>query len=1103
MQTSKNAILTFLLSLNILSLAACNLPTPKDKNQSAENTLANTDSEAATFNVEAVPNRSTVLESTKEDTFALPTAKVFNFYACLKDVYYNKVISGHKFKIDETKKEITSDASGCLVWSEKIEFNFLADSQYVKLDRHIRGTGLHKGVRTVSFAINPWSHGETLAPVMDVKNEEAIPNLIKSPQAAALALKGLSADQKLRTRSLWLDEGRLFVTEQKTTSEGIDLSIEMRGTPSIQLTKMNGEISLRPLTAGSFKARMNLIHSYIESGKEIHRLLARTEIIDAKMENGSLALRSPLSLVAIPTRGQIVAGIELLPVNGPAGLTGFDGIYILGDYDQIKGTSFLKLATQVAQEKNFKIESYINSQLSSVLSQNSNNGFSQDNYQKPKVEIAPLEFKFLRVGDETTSSREIIYNVKACVKGGIDQKNLRSQTFKITKFRQNTSEPAQTISTRTINDACVSWDETIKFKYFGCQHYLTGFVQIENADLGMNEKLDIIVNPWDDSSSIARDMRKVDPSEKIITSCQDTDRPRTRIIADSFNYGTLSYNYEVDNLLNLTVVKKIQFKMEPRLLVYSSLTHGRSEPPKLRDGIYLLRVAVVKNRDYDSNNNTYITSTEKLINVTSGQINTELTLRTQDLKSLGNRNNMLIEVFPVDESKVSVRENNIVLKQNGASLESAIDKESELESPTYIGPVVLNLDETTRPLRVLDASAISSFFIEGKNTTNANFKGLISKIINQGIKDQEFQLKALSEKTSNTRYAQDNNLALLQLNKMDDSSDLAKALKIKSSSTRFSLSKSELQSIISKKSIAKETAQKLCAFWSRELLPSQFPEKGGSVTEAQRMGFASDCFHFAEKNPSQYFKLENRLLIKEVGPTQYVKGFNQGFSVGTSFAMSQAKSSNFTTSFSLSMKAGLSKKFLDLISLAGDMGLTAAWSETEASATGNSVSIGETTSMMVQQSLLKIRVNRYESCAIIRLNPALFVKSNSWFGPKDYLSMLNPTLTEQEAISAVTRGVMICEGQLRTQPIDIHESYYLIAQESNSSQMQDMGDERNRNFFLALRSVNDFNRFILAIKAEAKSPNTAEKDMKNETPHMMEKIFNLSNPAAPGMFLLY
>lgn len=1108
MQTSK-LLLSLLLSLNVLSLAACNLPSPKEKKAAADQVTAEATgdhdyqtelAQAATFNIEAAPSRSSVLEATKEGAFALPTAKVFNFYACLKDIYYNKVISGHKFQIDEIKKTVTTDASGCLIWSENIKYNYLADSQYIKLDRHVRGTGLHKGVRTVSFAINPWSHGENLAPVLDIRNEDAVPNLVKSTKLSALALQGYSKDSQLRTRPLWLEDGRLFVTEQKLTTAGVDLLFEVRGVPAIQLTKMNGEIFLRNLTAGSFKTTIKLIHSYVEGGKEIHRLLAQTAALETKMENGSLAVRSPISLSAIPTRGQLVLGVQLTPENAPEGLTGFDGIYILGDYDQIKGSSFLKLASQVAQDQNFKIDSYINAAPVATI-QNKDTGSStinEDTYQKPKIEVSQLEIKNVRIGAETTSTREVVYNIKACVKNGLDQKSTRSQTFKITRFRQNATDAADTLTVKTDNNACITWDETIKFKYFDCQHYIKGFVQIANEDLGMNEKFDVLVNPWDNFAA-GRDMRYISSTEKLILECKQEDRPRSQLIVDYFNYSTLSYAYQVDNLMNLHVVKKIQLKMEPRVLMYSSLSNGRGEIERLRDGVYLVKFAIVKNHDYEGQN-TYITSAEKLVNVMSGQINTDISLETQDLKALGNRNNMLVEVYPVDESKVTVSNGAITLKTAGP-LDSAIDTSTGLETPTFVGPVVINLDEASRPLRLLDASTVNNFLVSGSDKVTVA-KGVINEVVKQGLQAKAQAVSAQNKLATNTQFAADRNLSIVNLNTMAANDTLAKAMNVKLVNTRYIVNKADLQNLINTGTMSKEIAQKMCAFWANDFSSSIYAEKGGAFMDMLKMGFGTDCFHAVSKDPSRFFQVEKRLAVKEVGETKYMKGYNQGLTVGTSFSVSNAHNKSFTKSVSIAGKAGLSKKFLDLFSLGIDVGASLSWSVSDSQSNSNSVSVSTSTSMTVQQSLLKVRVNKYEQCVIVNLNPSLFIKDPSWFGRRDYLGVLNPRLTDEEKAGVATKGLMICEGQVRTQPLEVTENYYLIAQETSSSQMQDAGDDRNRNFFIALRSTTDFNRFVTAIKGEAKIPGTADKsqELTKEAGNMMEKLFQLGSGSYPSHY---
>ncbi|AFY02021.1 hypothetical protein [Bdellovibrio bacteriovorus] len=1097
MQTSKLTILKAILSLYALSLAGCNLPSPQDKES--------TGTGAATFTAQPMADKSKALEVSVQGDFALPSSKVFNLQACIKDVAYDKVVAGHDFMVEETQQKVTTDKAGCLTWAERVSFNFLAESQYIRIERTIKGTGVHRGSQKVAYAINPWSHGETLTPVLNPDDGNNIPRLVDNQEQGKLALKGLSADNAQATRPLWVEDGRLFVTEQKMTAEGVTLLVEMRPNPSIQLTKMNGEMFLRALTAGSFKARMKLIHIYQHDNQEIRRQMSETSLMDVKMENGSLAIKSPMHLPALPTRGQIMLGLELSPVNGPQGLTAFDGVYFLGEYDQIKGSSFLKLNTIVAQTKGFKISNYVNAQMQEVAQVTPAGKMNEDTYQKPKIEVSQLEFRFIRVGSETTSTREVFYNIKACVRNGLDQKNTRAHTFKVTKFRQNEAETSSSVSLKTDNNSCLSWDESISFKYFDCQRYLKGYVQIENEDLGMKEKLEIIVNPWESWGQVARDMRYVDPTEKLILSCEKESRPRTQILLDSFSYNTLSYNYNVDAQLNLTVTKKIQFKMDPRLLIYSSLANGRAEAQKLRDGVYLMKLAIVQNRDYDQKN-TYVTSADRFVNVMNGLINTDVTFQTQDLKALGNRNNILVELHPVDESKVVIEKGEVRLKDASQNVDSAIDAGSVLENPTFIGPITLNIDETTRPLRIMDPAAISTYLLKGKGENNTSEKNVVARIVAEGFKVKAEITSNIKNRSQAANFAKENNLDLLALPHLEKEQPLVKALVGSTNlADRLIVTKSDLYSLVSTGKLSNEAAQRMCAFWASDYMRKMYAAKGGAIMPNIAPAFGMDCFHAVKKDASRFFMVEKQMLIKEVGNTQYVKGLNQGLTVGTSFSLSASHSKSVTTSTSVSAKIGLSKKFMDLLSVSADLGYTMSWATTDAKASSNSISVNGSTSMTVQQSQMKVRVNKYEQCAIVRLNPTLFIKdTKSWFGRKDYLSVLNSQLTEAEKAAAVTRGIMVCDGVTHTEPVDITENYYLIAQETSSSQMQDSGDSRNRNFFIALRSTQDFNRFVIAMRGNAGMPQGAEKDEdpQVQATKMMEQLFQMPAPSYPGMYLV-
>lgn len=1102
MRSFKNytTFIKFAWSLSALSfLVGCNLPSPKDKHGKEG---AN---QVATFTAQTMADASKVMETSVQGSFALPNSKIFNLQACVKDAAYNRPILGHDFIIEEFNKTVTSDKSGCITWPENIEFNFLGESQYVLIERHILGKGLHKGSQTVSFAINPWADGSSVPSVLNPENNK-IEKLVEDKKQGLLALKGLSSDDQKIARPLWLEEGRLFISEQKLTSGGIDLQLDLKASPSILLTKMNGETFPRPLTHGNFKGRLKLIHTYLENNQEIRRLLNETTFLDSTTRNGILTFKSTLTLPVIPTRGQVMLGLELQAVDGPLGLKNFEGVYLLGEYDQIKSSPFLKLDSSLRKNNDFKIANYINA-YSDEVTKKLQTGGEVDVYQKPKIEVSQLEFPNMRVGLETTSTREIIFNIKACLRHGLDSKTTRSHTFKITRLRTSEQEPAQSVSIKSDSiTSCLSWDERFTFKYFDCQHYVKTFFQIENSDLGMKEKFEIILNPWEKGGPVARDMRFVDPNQKLPLTCQSESRPNTQIYLDGFSYSTLSYNYSVDSFLNLTVTKKIQLQLRPRLLMYSSLTGGRGETQNLRDGIYLLRTAIVQNQDYDTNN-TYVTSADKIVNVIDGQINTELTFQTQDLKALGNRNNILIEIYAVDESKVDFFEGKIKPKNPNALMESSIDLTTGLSSPTFIGPITLNIDESSRPLRMIDASAISQIFLNSQTSGLENEKFLIQKVVNQGLKSLTETRQRIQQRFEKTQLAKENNLDLISLKNSQESAILAKSFtgdtKVNESNI---INRSDLLELVSSGKLNSQTAHKLCAFWGADYFRKMNTDKGGAAIKQTSFGFAKDCMKAVQKDPSTFFNVENQMRINEVGDLKFLKGLSQSYTVGTSFSVSKSHSVTKSDTWSAGGKVGASGEF-KFIELDLGGGFTLSRSDSNSNTNNNAIAVASSTTLNMQQNIFRIRVNKYERCTTVRLNPSLFVKESKWFGllsRRNYLDILNPRLTEKETTAAFTRGLLVCSGEIENKATDIIENYYLFSQESNSTQMQDSGDARNRNFFISLRSKTDFNRFILGIKGTANMPSTAnkEEDTQEQVTKTMEQLFQMPGPAYPGMYLV-
>ena len=125
MQTSK-LLLKSLLSLSLLTLAACNIPAPQSRTDSEETNKQG----VATFFISEV--KGDALKATVDKGSALPQSKTFNFTVCLKDRAQSKALIGHPFRVEEINKELKTDEKGCLNWSEEVPFNFSATPRYLE-----------------------------------------------------------------------------------------------------------------------------------------------------------------------------------------------------------------------------------------------------------------------------------------------------------------------------------------------------------------------------------------------------------------------------------------------------------------------------------------------------------------------------------------------------------------------------------------------------------------------------------------------------------------------------------------------------------------------------------------------------------------------------------------------------------------------------------------------------------------------------------------------------------------------------------------------------------------------------------------------------------
>src|SRR6185312_11464040 len=226
-----NLKLIVVLSTTSLMMVACSLP----KSSSGDGKAS-----SATYFVSS--SDVSVTTQKLDPKISIPIAKTFSFKVCLKDNRLSQTIVNNNFEIQTENKTLTqtTDASGCLVWSEDIAYNHLAPAHYLELIRKIKAVGFQKGERSLRFAIDPWENqAESL---LDKDRTDLVP--YKDLTMTLLGEKDGSSTAM--SRPVWVDDLRLTVYEKQMSTQGLVLDFLIRTSPSLVLITPTGDRVLQP-----------------------------------------------------------------------------------------------------------------------------------------------------------------------------------------------------------------------------------------------------------------------------------------------------------------------------------------------------------------------------------------------------------------------------------------------------------------------------------------------------------------------------------------------------------------------------------------------------------------------------------------------------------------------------------------------------------------------------------------------------------------------------------------------------------------------------------------------------------------------------------------
>lgn len=616
------------------------------------------------------------------ESWSIPTNKVYDFRVCVRNKVTNADLGpGHKFVIHLPDKSVfysTTDRLGCLNWNENIAFNFTADSKFIELPRVIKGSDIYDGSVNVRIGVNPWAEfrGETGNEVVNL-DEEILPEskLVKGPESM-LAFTGLY--EKASGQDLLIDdEPSTEVTMLRNTAEGKLVRVTIKAKPFLEPTDINGELKPYYFRKGQFRMYPQLVADYLGPEGKQRMLLMNLLPEDLSISrNGFLIYQKEVTLNREVTMGQIHLALKIEAVEAPIRLNDYEGLHGMAPYGDIFSKHSPTQIQGVFSAQLFNYDDYIK---------------NSDNFEKLKEEghafgLQPIRFKtldirFVRVAPgETATRRTIIYRVQSEVVDTITGAPIKKQGFRIKKLLTHKTQTRvdqrgeTTDVIFTNDDGELKWTDEISHLFYVAEQFYYPEVEITHLNSQYKKKLKMAINPWNSGWTFGSDMRG---REEYYRNMNKQEKRDSLFMVDAFRYQTIRFRYEIDEFMTLNVKKAVVMALDPLTQRYT-IEEGRKGGEELRDGIYLVKIALVKyfldpfnnstkmTRDensnvhrvvkvddsYEARKGEYITVVKKLLRVQGGRITTPLEFSMRDLRMMSIRSNIMVQIETVDEQRL-------------------------------------------------------------------------------------------------------------------------------------------------------------------------------------------------------------------------------------------------------------------------------------------------------------------------------------------------------------------------------------------------------------------------------------------------------------------
>lgn len=547
----------------------------------------------------------------------LPNYAIFKFQTCLKDKAINNAVIDESFQISSQLKTqvLKSDINGCLVWNERIEFDFLEQERLINYPITISGLGHYKGNRSFSLAINPWPNASSPMVFLanDTSTEESftIYNLSeKSEQLKAvsknLLISGLSLSKKPTYMS---NETKVF-------------PMDVQFKTSVALRGINGE-DKTPVTIskGRYKVNFRILET-LEGSEDT--FLISSDSKDVTATNGLVqeTLNFYVSnAVQFNDRSFVKLEMEILPINSPLGISkeiievpqfSIDNpsAATVTRIDQVSNlavrpsrvtpdpTDSVIIGEELQGDDNlgYYIKKVTNIRRGSIV----NNSFN-----KSSVKIRRAKFT-LCLNEETSSANQIPL--------------ADTQVRVDVSFMNGASDnPDKDRIYKTNEDGCLDSYANITYDKYSLERWIPFNVVVTPMSGTYTELIKtrkLTVNPWN-------------PEDFGYDTKYETEIPEIQALAPRLFVGSVDYKkdmmdysqFRINEFLHLSLKKKYQFTFSPQVELFQSYRDD-SLTEALTFGEYQVKISILSPKTpevdyYNPNleNFKYITSASKNLKV--------------------------------------------------------------------------------------------------------------------------------------------------------------------------------------------------------------------------------------------------------------------------------------------------------------------------------------------------------------------------------------------------------------------------------------------------------------------------------------------------------